>query len=293
LTWRRSLGALLCVACTASQAADPVEVAIEAAAEGPRLSQRPLWELGVGVTGIRLPDYRGADQSHSYLLPFPYVIYRGKWLKADRDGARALLLDAPRVKLDLSFGATAPARDSEGTARDGMPDLPGTAEIGPNLSVTLAQSLRAEPTRWKLDLRLPVRAAFSLERSPEHVGTTLSPNLNLDISAPDSRWNIGLLTGPLFADARYHRFFYGVDAEDARPQRAAYRAHGGYAGWQSIASTSRRFGNTWFGAFVRHEALNGAAYEDSPLVQRRSALTLGFGVAWVLATSSESVASAD
>ena len=39
--------------------------------------------------------------------------------------------------------------------------------------------------------------------------------------------------------------------------------------------------------------LRGAVFEDSPLVKRSSALTLGFGVAWVMATSSELVASSD
>ena len=53
----------------------------------------PLWELGIGAAAVRLPDYRGSDQAHSYLLPLPYVVYRGKILRADRDGARALLLE--------------------------------------------------------------------------------------------------------------------------------------------------------------------------------------------------------
>jgi MipA family protein len=39
--------------------------------------------------------------------------------------------------------------------------------------------------------------------------------------------------------------------------------------------------------------LSSAAFEDSPLVRRRSALTAGFGVSWILATSSELVASTD
>jgi outer membrane scaffolding protein for murein synthesis (MipA/OmpV family) len=290
----RSLAAgLLLAASVSALAAGPVEPGAEAQA-GPRpLVQRPLWELGLGVSGLRLPDYRGADQSHSYALPFPYVVYRGTWLKADRDGARALLFDSPRIKLDLSFGATAPARSSDNSAREGMPDLPGTGEVGPNLNVTLAQSLRATPTQWKLDLRLPLRAAVSLQRSPRYVGATFSPNLNFDVGVSESRWNIGLLTGPLFADGKYHQHVYGVDAVYATPQRAAYQARGGYAGWQTIASLSRRVGNTWVGAFARHESLAGATYEDSPLVRSRSALTVGFGVAWILVTSSESVASTD
>src|SRR3977135_2800957 len=157
--------------------------------------------------------YRGSDQSRSYLLPLPYVVYRGTFLKADRDGARALLCDSQRVKVDVSVAASTPSRSSGNEARQGMPNLSGIGEIGPNLNIALAKS---QENHWKLDLRLPLRAAFTLRRSPEFVGTTFSPNLNLDIGGGNGRWNggwnVGLLTGPLFADRKYHEYFYGVDA---------------------------------------------------------------------------------
>ena len=252
--------------------------------------RKPLWELGLGVAGLRLPDYRGSDQSRSYLLPLPYIVYRGTWLKADRDGARALLFDTQRVKVDVSVAASTPTRSRDNAAREGMPNLAAVGEIGPNLNLTLARSIE---NRWRLDLRLPLRAAVTLQRSPEFIGTTFSPHLNLDLAGVAGGWNLGLLTGPLFADRKYHEHFYGVDAAYATPERAAYRAHGGYAGWQALAATSRRFGNTWVGAFVRYDSLRGAAFEDSPLVRRHSALTLGFGVSWILATSAELVPSSD
>ena len=282
--------ALASLACAAASAQWPVEPGPDIDAGLNPGTQRPLWELGVGVAGLRLPDYRGSDQSRGYLLPLPYVVYRGTWLKADRDGARALLFDTQRVKVDVSVAASTPTRSEDNAAREGMPNLPGTGEIGPNLNVTLAASSN---DRWKLDLRLPLRAAFTLQRSPRFVGTTFSPNLNLDIGGVGGGWNVGLLTGPVFADRKYHEYLYGVDPAYATAARSAYQAHGGYAGWQALAATSRRFGSTWVGAFLRYDSLGGAAFEDSPLVRRRSALTLGFGVAWILATSSELVPSTD
>jgi MipA family protein len=251
--------------------------------------QRPLWELGLGVAGLRLPDYRGSDQSRSYVLPLPYIVYRGTWLKADRDGARALLFNTERVKVDVSVAGSTPTRKDD-IAREGMPNLKATAEIGPNLNVTLAGSLKEQ---WKLDLRLPVRAAFTVQSSPRFIGTTFSPNLNLDLSRIAGDWNVGLLTGPVFADRKYHEHFYGVDAVYATADRPAYQAHGGYAGWQALAATSRRFGNMWVGGFLRYDSLHGAAFEDSPLVRKTSALTMGFGVSWVLWTSTEMVSSSD
>jgi outer membrane protein len=293
--------ALACVtalwlACTASLAADagaPAQAAQAASAPTaektpPRpTSPKPLWELGLGFSGIQLPDYRGSDQSRNYLLPLPYIVYRGTWLKSDREGTRAMLFDSARVKLDMSFGAAAPAR-SDSAAREGMPKLPGNIEVGPSLNITLDEEVRK---RWRLDLRLPVRAAVTLQSSPQYAGTTFSPNLNLDLNIPTHGWNIGLLTGPLFANKRYHAQYYEVAPAYARADRPAYSARGGYAGWQTVAATSKRFGNAWVGAFVRLENLNGAVYSDSPMVKRNSALTAGFGVSWVLATSEAMVES--
>jgi len=283
--------AAVCVAaCTLVHAAEPIEPGPDVDAGLNPGSQKPLWELGLGVAGLRLPDYRGSDQSRGYLLPLPYIVYRGTWLKADRDGARALLLDTQRVKVDVSVAASTPTRSSDNTAREGMPNLPAVGEIGPNLNYTIAGSVA---NRWRLDLRLPLRAAVTLQRSPEFIGTTFSPHLNLDLAGVAGGWNLGLLTGPLFADRKYHEHFYGVDPAYATSTRPAYQAHGGYAGWQALAATSRRFGNTWVGAFVRYDSLRGASFEDSPLVRSRSAVTAGFGVSWILKTSSELVTSSD
>ena len=277
-------------AVTPGWAAGPVEAGPDVDAGLNPGVLRPLWELGVGVAGLRLPDYRGSDQSRAYVLPLPYIVYRGTWLKADRDGARALLFDSQRVKVDVSVAASTPTRSSDNAARAGMPNLPGTFELGPNLNLTLAASLQ---DRWKLDLRLPLRAAISAQRSPKFVGTTFSPNLNLDVGGVGGGWNLGLLTGPLFADRRYHEHFYGVDAAYATAARPAYRAGSGYAGWQALAATSRRVGNLWVGGFLRYDSLHGAAFQDSPLVRRSSALTFGLGVSWILASSSELVAGTD
>jgi hypothetical protein len=51
----------------------------------------PLWEAGVGVAGLSIPDYRGSDERHGYLLPLPYLVYRGDILRMDRKGMYGLL----------------------------------------------------------------------------------------------------------------------------------------------------------------------------------------------------------
>ena len=76
-------------------------------------------------------------------------------------------------------------------------------------------------------------------------------------------WHLGVLGGPVFADRRYHDYYYGVDAVDATATRPAYRARGGYAGWQALVATSRRIGSAWVGAFVRYDSLDGAVFASA------------------------------
>ena len=250
-----------------------------------RRAPAPLWEFGLGAAVLRLPDYRGSDESRNYLLPLPYLVYRGEWLRADRDGARALLVKTDRFKVDVSVAASVPTRSADNAARTGMPNLPGAFEIGPNVNVELFETASRG---MRLDLRLPVRAAVGVQRSPGVLGLTFSPNLNLDLRGAGG-WNVGVLGGPLFADRRYHQHFYGVDSAYATAQRPAYAARGGYAGWRALSAVSRRVGNLWIGGFVRYDSLRGAVFADSPLVRRDHDLTAGIGVAWIFATSDRRV----
>jgi outer membrane scaffolding protein for murein synthesis (MipA/OmpV family) len=250
----------------------------------------PLWEFGLGVAGFRFDDYRGSDHTNYYLLPLPFFVYRGPFLRADRDGARAILFSGHRVVVDVSLGASVPTKSKDEGARSGMPNLAGTFEIGPNLVVELWQ---ASDRKMKVELRMPVREAITLERSPRAIGLTFSPNLNLDISGLPGKGNLGLLAGPLFADRKYHQYFYGVAPEFATASRPAYEAPGGYAGWRATAAFSRRFGNAWLGAFVRYDDLHGATFAPSPLVRKESTLTAGFGISWIFATSSQRVRTDD
>ena len=243
---------------------------------------QPLWEAGLGAGVLRLPHYRGSDQSHDWLLPVPYVAYRGDIIKADREGARAVLLDTERVDFDVSLAATAPTRSSENDARQGMPDLAATVELGPNLNATLARG-----AWWKLQLRAPVRAAMTIESNPRMVGWLASPNLNIDTKI--NGWNAALLGGPLFGSRSFNGYYFDVAPEFATPSRPAYRAPGGFGGWRLIGSTSRRIGRLWMGGFVSADTVRGAVYDNSPLMRKHGTLAFGFAASWVFAESTEQV----
>ena len=201
---------------------------------------KPLWELGAGATALAFPDYRGSNQTRNYLLPIPYFVYRGEFLKADRDGIRSIFFDSENVEINASVGASFPIDSKDNDARRGMPDLKPTVELGPAVDLTL---WRAPARETKLTLRLPVRAGFTVERSPEYIGWLFSPRLNLDIGDVGGLpgWNLGLLASPMYADRRFHRHFYSVSPVYATPTRPAYDARAGYNGTEFLAAVSKRF----------------------------------------------------
>jgi outer membrane scaffolding protein for murein synthesis (MipA/OmpV family) len=251
-------------------------------------AEKPLWELGAGISALSFPDYRGSDQSSLYAIPFPYFVYRGTFLKADRNGIRGTFFDSDRIELNLSVGASLPVNSDDNQARQGMPDLQPTVELGPSLDLNL---WRTPDRRTRLDLRLPVRTAVTVKDGMRDIGWVFSPRLNLDITdvAGLAGWNMGLLAGPMYGSERNHDYFYSVAPQFATVDRPAFDAKGGYAGSQFLVSVSKRYPKYWLGAFVRWDSLKGAAFDDSPLVRNENYFAAGIGIAWILGESSTRV----
>jgi outer membrane protein len=268
-------------------------IALVATVHWPRsacAAQKPLWEFGLGVGAVAFMDYRGADTAHAYPLPIPYFVYRGRFLQADRNGLKGRLFDNERVELNVSLNATAPVR--ENATRRGMPDLRPTLEIGPSLDL---HAWRSTDGRVKVDVRLPTRAAFTIEPSPRMIGWFFAPHVNIDIANVVGKpgWNLGLLAGPLFADDRYHDYFYTVAPQFATADRPAYQVRGGYSGTQVLASLSKRYRKYWVGAYARFDTLSGATFVMSPLLKRDSYWSAGVAVAWIIRQSSRLVEADD
>jgi MipA family protein len=239
-------------------------------------------ELGLGLAALSFPAYRGSDQRSSWLLPVPYLQYRGEFLRADREGLRGQLLDSPRVKLSLSASGSPPTGSDGIVRRQGMPGLKASIELGPQLDLTLSDPASKS---MLLRLRLPLRQGITLERQPRDIGLTFSPNLNLDFRNP---WglanaNLGFVAGPIFTNRKQNDYFYSVEAPFATATRPAYQASSGYAGTQLLVALSRKSGNWWLGSFFRYDSLHGAVFTDSPLVATRSHVTAGIALSYIFA----------
>ncbi len=250
----------------------------------------PLWEFGLGAGLVAFEDYRGAASSHVYPVPVPYLVYRGSFLRSDREGVRGLLVEDSRVELSVSAGATAPVRTD--AARAGMPQLKPTLELGPELQLHL---WRSDDRRVRLDLRIPARRVITVEAEPHAVGWFVAPNLNLDLRdlGGHAGWDVGLLAGPVYADGGYNGYYYSVAPAFSTAVRPAYAAGGGYSGFAMAASLSKRWPRYWCGAYLHHDSLAGAVFDQSALVQRLSYWSGGAGCAWLIGASSRLVERSD
>ncbi|MDH3406850.1 MAG: MipA/OmpV family protein [Gammaproteobacteria bacterium] len=244
-----------------------------------RAGELPLWEVGLGVGSLSLPDYRGSDEQRAYLFPLPYVKYRGKFLQIDREGARGKLFSSDRLRLELSVSAGPPARSDDNMARSGMPDIDPTVEVGPLLEITMSRDSFHDQS-WSI--RLPWRIAVATDLAHyDEIGWVFAPSLHYEMR--QRGWDLRASAGPLYASEKYHDYFYEVTPDFATPTRPAYDATSGYSGSRLTITANRRFRSFWVGAFARYDQLSGAAFDDSPLVKKNSSFMAGVGIAWVLA----------
>jgi hypothetical protein len=224
-----------------------------------------------------------------FVLPFPYVAYRGERLRVDEEGVRGKLLERRRVRLDFSVAGNLPVESEDDGPRADMPRLDPIGEIGPSLDLSLWQRgdrhVDGETEFW---LRLPVRAALSAgDPLLAHRGWVFSPSLDLVYRKGRARslqrWSLSM--GPLYASRRYHDYFYEVDAEYVSATRTEFHPDSGYSGARATLSLSVNMDKWFVYGFVRNDVIRGAVFEDSPLVESGHFFAMGVAVSRVFAAS--------
>lgn len=271
---------LVCCACIAWLCASNASQAAE---------ELPLWEVALGGGAIRIPEYRGSDSNKAFPFPFVLPFYRGERVRVDDEGIRGILHDSDRVELDFSVDGNPDVDSADDNARAGMSDLDPTLQLGPLLKLRLWAD---RPAGQVLFLNLPARAVFSVSTSEiGHVGFTGSPHFTFyqDLELLGRPWRLGLSAGLEFGSEGFHNYYYQVAPEFARPGRDTFDARSGFGGTRFIATLVSRTEKTWISLFVRYDRLDGAVFEDSPLVERRDGLTVGFIYSWFVARSRRNV----
>lgn len=242
----------------------------------------PLWEAGIGAAAFSLPAYPGADDRSNRVLPLPFLLYRGKVLRADQENVGARLLNTDQVEFDVGFAAALPAHSRDVDARRGMPDLGTLVEFGPRVKYKFADLGDAGRVRFELPLRAVIEGRGGLRGQ----GWTLEPRLVWERRDTAARWTVEGQLGATFGNRRINRYFYEVAPQYATPDRPAYQADAGLLlvrtglfGTYRLNPDVRLFG------FVRLESYAGSANRDSPLLRRNAGASAGIGFAWTLARS--------
>jgi len=237
---------------------------------------QPLWEVGAFGIGVSQQAYPGSDQQVSRGLALPYLVYRGRFLRADRETAGFRAVKTPRFEIDIGVAGSLGTRSDAIDARRGMADLGTLVEFGPRMKWNLGDG----PGGGRLRLDLPLRGVFDLSDGVAHRGMAFEPEIVFQ-RRERSGWSYSTSVGAVLADQRFARTIYTVGAADALPDRPAYAAQSGLIAWRLAASFSRNLGPDWraFG-FARVDSVRGAANEGSPLVRRTTGATLGLGVAY-------------
>lgn len=244
-------------------------------------AQDVIWDLGAGAAVFNLSLYPGSADKINYNVPLPYFTLMAEKLEIDR-GIRTFLFKSKRIVLDLSLGFGIPVGSEDSGAREGMPDLDAIAQLGPSLEFVL---IKPTKDRMSLNFELPLRAAVATDlKSSSHEGWLLEPQFNLEKRRLyKSGLAMKLTLGLNYATRDFHSYYYDVPSSFATPSRPAYVSEKGYGGSFATLSASWREGNLIGWTLLQYQNLNGAVFEDSPLVEQKHSYLIGVGFAWVFA----------
>ncbi len=233
-------------------------------------------EWGIGAVILTAPDYIGSELTQHIIAPFPYLKYRGKYLRID-DGVEALLFNTPDLLLSISGNGSLPPPDDNPT-RKGMEKLDASVEFGPSLEYRLNHD---ETTSvW---LEIPLRFAFSIGHNTAYIGNIFNPKIAWRKPAKDKfDWKLRVAVGPLFADQKFNGHYYNVTTQDATVQRPIFTTSKGYTGFRTDFTYSRRIGKYWIGGFIRNDNIKNSVIDDSPLVSVNHNWTAGIALARVI-----------
>ena len=253
-----------------------------AAEKKPETEKLPLYEYGVTAIAAQLPHYRGSNEYTTYAFPFPYLIYRGERIKANRDGVRGIFWRNQHFETDISFSGNPPVPD-DNEARAGMGELDGLVEIGPALRYYFYEYSEREAFFLQWNIRAGFSVGFDDGLDVSYQGLISDCALvyrNASLFR-DKNIRFDLNTGPQFGDSELHSYFYEVAPEYVTATREQYSGEAGYAGWQLSGSILKELTpKLWLSFYGRYMNSSGAAFEDSPLVETNNNYVLGTILLW-------------
>ena len=250
----------------------------------PNYVGEPLWEAGVLGTGVSQPAYPGAAEQVNLLLPLPYMIYRGKYLRIDRGTVGVRAIKTPRTELDVGFAASLGSRADNIEVRRGMDDLGILLEFGPRLKINLGDMSDGQ---HQTRLQFALRGVFDINDHLSYHGMAFEPAWVNEMTIPES-WATTISIGALLGNQQLVDTFYRVTPAEATAARTAYNAQSGLISTRASILSSRFINrDVRFFCYLRFDSVVGAANHDSPLVKRDNGWSAAIGLMWTLARSEQ------
>lgn len=239
------------------------------------------WELGLGVGAVAGPDYRGSDEYRSFISPIPYVVYRGKVIRSDREGIRGNFLRTDKYEFTLSATAAITPDSDKSELREGMPELGSTVEFGPSFNINLTGQDFSRG--WQL--HIPWRAVFAIDADESgYIGSVFQPQLVYRTKLDD--WTFSYRAGISYASDDYHDYYYSVNEKYVTESRSYFEASGGYSGWNNLVALGRSFDHkgikTRLSFFIRYDNISGTDFNKSSLVKTNDVYRGGIAFIWVI-----------
>jgi outer membrane scaffolding protein for murein synthesis (MipA/OmpV family) len=256
------------------------------------VSAKPQWEFGVGGGAFSGLDYPASNDTNRRAIILPFFIYRTPLFRFGGSGVRAVAIERPRVKLDLSVGGSLNASSDGDGVRQGLPDLDFLFELGPQLEFRLFEHRLASGAYWQSRFTSELRAVFSTD-----FGGVDARGYVAELGVGANLRNIlggrvDLLSGIDFtyASERLQDYFYEVSPQFETDSRPVFDAKAGYLESNLVIGAAfKPWRRVRIFVAIAKGFFAGAANEDSPLFEITEQTRYALGVVWTLKTSDKMI----
>ncbi len=234
-------------------------------------------KLGIGISFISLPEYIGSSVQKNLFFPYPYIYYDSDNLTIEKNKVFGHLYSND-FNIDLSLSGTMPVKNDDNSLRYEMKQLDPTLETGIKF---IYKMVYFKNTNSYISIELPIRTVWSVDISnTNNIGYITDPNLHINYYFTNLL-QLQLTFGPVFATKKYYNYFYEVTSKDTTPTREKYSSQSGYGGWRNTIGIAYEEKSFWYGAFIKYYNLKDSKFENSPLVDKSSAVFYGLAISYI------------
>lgn len=212
--------------------------------------QKNMYGLGVGF----IPKTSGSKDQRALILPVINANYGERfYINGLQAGVWLLESDDKRIRLGMSADARFGWDADDSSRTKGMQDRDFSVDVGPVL-------------RWQTDLGT-INAQWGFDAG----GASNGQNVQLQFIRSlyrSERFRVNGLVGVQWNNRKFNDYYFGVDADEVRPDRPAYQAKAGtqlQLGVNGIYSVSADQA-VFFGVIANRL---GNQQADSPIVETR------------------------